>query len=343
MLDFVQRNSWSTFWNLLLLSKNIVYQSLLGFRRTGATPRDVENVEQRGDTREQPSNDTNISRESFHVTIEERRLTGGQSDNAKLLKIGIFAAVYLLDNAVVRKVPRGNACEDALPIIREAMVYSIIGKHPRIAECLSLGRTDFVDTRYYSNGDLAAFVSNRANNLDRDLRRKWFRQIIEAVNLIHEHNIIHSDLALRQFFLDDNLDARLGDFNSAQCPGHSALGYEKASHCLPRDYEAPNSVASDLFALGSTLYELSAGKAPYSELYWTDPQNHAHSSDHTVIRARIQHEQQVDREIENLYRNQKFPDVNGLWGENIILGCWKGTITTSGEAVNLCLELENTS
>lgn len=49
-------NSWSTFWNLLLLSKNIVYQSLLGFRRTGATPRDVENVEQRGDTREQPSN-----------------------------------------------------------------------------------------------------------------------------------------------------------------------------------------------------------------------------------------------------------------------------------------------
>lgn len=37
-------NSWSTFWNLLLLSKNIVYQSLLRFRRTGVTPRDVENI-----------------------------------------------------------------------------------------------------------------------------------------------------------------------------------------------------------------------------------------------------------------------------------------------------------
>lgn len=179
-------------------------------------------------------------------------------------------AVYLLDNIVVRKVPRGNACEDALPIIREAMVYLIIGKHPRIAECLSLGRMDFVDTWYYSNGDLAVFISNWANNLDRDLWRKWFWQIIEAVNLIHEHNIIYLDLALRQFFLDDNLDICLGDFNSAQCPGYLALGYEKASHCLLRDYEALNSVASDLFALGSTLYELSVGKVLYSELYWTD-------------------------------------------------------------------------
>lgn len=49
-------NSWSTFWNLLLLSKNIVYQSLLRFWRTGVTPRDVENIKQCEDIREQPSN-----------------------------------------------------------------------------------------------------------------------------------------------------------------------------------------------------------------------------------------------------------------------------------------------
>lgn len=47
-------------------------------------------------------------------------------------------AVYLLNNIVIRKVPYSNMCEDALPIIREAMVYLIIRKHPRIAECLLL-------------------------------------------------------------------------------------------------------------------------------------------------------------------------------------------------------------
>lgn len=54
--------------------------------------------------------------------------------------------IYLLNNIVIRKVPCGNACEDTLPIIREAMVYLIIGKHPRIAECLSLRQMDFVNT-----------------------------------------------------------------------------------------------------------------------------------------------------------------------------------------------------
>ena len=237
-------------------------------------------------------------------------------------------------------MPRSNSYEDAQPILRESMVYSVLGKHPRIAECFSLGRTDVVDTKYYSNGDLAAFVFNKTEQLDFDLQNKWFQQIIEAVKKIHEHDIIHSDLALRQFFLDDNLNVRLGDFNSSQLPGHMALGYEKASHCLPRDYEAPNSVTSDLFALGSTLYELSAGKAPYNELYQTETHKDLHSGDHTVIRARIQREQLADLEIENLYKDQKFPDVSRLWGGSIMLGCWKGTITSAWEALELRKKLD---
>ncbi|KAL2866154.1 uncharacterized protein BJX67DRAFT_372804 [Aspergillus lucknowensis] len=39
-------------------------------------------------------------------------------------------------------------------------------------------------------------------------------------------------------------------------PGHPALGYEKASYCLPRDYKIPNTILSDIFALGSILYKL---------------------------------------------------------------------------------------
>ncbi|PYI07110.1 kinase-like protein [Aspergillus sclerotiicarbonarius CBS 121057] len=316
---------WSTVWNLIALPISVASQFWLWLGRV-----------------EGPSIDTNTSTSSnpFHITVEEHRITVPPG-NGKLLKIGIFAEVYLKDDAIVRKVPRSNTHEDSQPILREAMIYSILGKDPRIAECLSLGQTDFVDTKYYSNGDLAAFISDQIDKLDFDLQRKWFRQIIEAVNIIHKHGVIHSDLALRQFFLDDDLNARLGDFNSAQYPGHVALGYEEASHCLPRDYEAPNSVTSDLFALGSTLYELSTGKTPYSELYQTNSQDHLHSGDHSVIRARIQREQQADQEIENRYRNQKFPDVNGLWGESIILGCWKGTITTAEEALNICVELEN--
>jgi hypothetical protein len=60
---------------------------------------------------------------------------------------------------------------------------------------------------------------------------------------------------------------RPGGSNSSQCAGYVALGYEKASHCVPRDYALPNTEASDIFALESTLYDLVTGEAPYRKLY----------------------------------------------------------------------------
>jgi hypothetical protein len=54
---------------------------------------------------------------------------------------------------------------------------------------------------------------------------------------------------------------------------------------------------SDLFALGSTLYELVAYKSPYNELYHVEMEDVMYSSDHTVIQDRVQREQQVGFEI----------------------------------------------
>lgn len=178
--------------------------------------------------------------------------------------IGGFAEVYLLERETIRKLPHNK--ENLLPLIREAMIYNHIDAHPRIAECLSRGSdsVEYVDIKYYPYGDLASYCQK--NLITSGLQAKWFHQILEAVVACHSFGVIHSDLALRQFFVDDNLDLRLGHFNFSQCAGHPALGYEKASHCLPRNYDLLNTESSDIFALGSTLYELVAGKPPYSEL-----------------------------------------------------------------------------
>ncbi|KAH8427407.1 uncharacterized protein LDX57_005122 [Aspergillus melleus] len=254
-----------------------------------------------------------------------------QSTNQKLLLIGIFAEVYLVDDKIIRKAPRSPSREDAEPICREAAIYSILGDHPRIAQCLPSGHSDYVDIQYYPRGDLVTYC--RGTKISPDLQAKWFQQIIEAVAVIHRYGIIHSDLALRQFFVDDDLNVRLGDFNSSQYPGHLALGYEKASHCLPRDYEMPNTVASDLFALGSTLYELIVGSPPYQELYPIESQDVLQSSDHAVIRARVQRQHLADAEVEERFRNQLYPDVSGLLGGEVILACWRGEFSSAEEAL----------
>ncbi len=262
--------------------------------------------------------------------------TTEQPSDHNLISIGIFAKVHLLDGTVVRKVPRSKSQEDAQPILREATIYTILGDHPRIAQCLSLGETDYVDVKYYPNGDLVAYFQKNNSSITSSLQLKWFQQIIEAVDKIHEHGVIHSDLAMRQFFVDDDLNARLGDFNSSQYPGQAALGYEKASHCLPRDYEESNTVISDLFALGSTLYELITGKALHSELYSVESEAVMRSSDPAVIMARIERGQRVDGRIEQLYSRQVFPDVSCIFGGDVIMGCWKGEFSSAKETLIRC-------
>lgn len=75
----------------------------------------------------------------------------------------------------------------------------------------------------------------------------------------------HSDLRLDQWLLDNDMDARLSDFNGSGynaraalgLEGSKALGHKESSYYLPRDPTTDNRNESDLFALGSVLYELN--------------------------------------------------------------------------------------
>ncbi|MCJ1348241.1 hypothetical protein MMC31_006472 [Peltigera leucophlebia] len=156
-----------------------------------------------------------------------------QPSDKNFVSISGFAKVYLLDGTIVRNVLPSKSLDAHL----SPKGLNLSAQSSRIAQRLSQGRTDYVEIKHYPNGDLVAFLVD-------------YRPT-------HVYGVIHSDVALRQFFAYDELNPRLRDFNS----------FEKAPRCLPMDYEVLNMVVSDLFALGSTLYELIAKKTSYSELY----------------------------------------------------------------------------
>lgn len=148
-----------------------------------------------------------------------------------------------------------------------------------------------------------------------DLKR-WAYQMIESVAYIHSKGVRHSDFRLDQWLVDEDLNARLSDFNASGfddqldlgLKGKPAQGLEIVSHCLPRDPEADNTVESDLFALGSTLYELLAGQTPYKG--------------------------QSDELIESLFWKGEFPSTDGLLLGDIIMGCWKREFSSPKDILN---------
>ncbi|KAF2769159.1 hypothetical protein EJ03DRAFT_374689 [Teratosphaeria nubilosa] len=243
---------------------------------------------------------------AYQPDMESPRFTVPRDVKAELLMIGSRSSTYRLGQVVV-KVPRidteaeitqGNAKATAI----EANVYKILGTHDRIANCLYISPTkDMIMLDFYQYGNLKDYVAYHGPTQ----LRKWAKQMIEAVQLVHSKGVRHSDIRLDQWLLDSEMNARLSDFNASgydECPafglhGEKAIGDEAPSHFMPRNSSGDNSIRSDLLALGSALYEIEQGSSPF-----------AGADDETITRR---------------FALREFPSVSKLTLGCIILGAWE--------------------
>jgi len=138
------------------------------------------------------------------------------------------------------------------------------------------------------------------------LRSRWIRQIAETVAFVHSQGILHADIACNNIFLDDQQNTKVGDFAGASIDGEEARGCYDDGYSHPRDDAAGVSVRSEVFALGSTFYEIMTGAKPY--------QGH-----------------QI-HEVEEAFRQERYPDLSSLpaYG-HIIERCWKGDYSNVDE------------
>lgn len=239
-------------------------------------------------------------RPKSQLTSSKRRRSHNELEQPcqqNIIGVGQFTIVHKINNKVVRKVPSDKTYVYSMSAIEiEGRIYSHLGEHERIARCLNWG-DDFVDLQYECNGDLETFL--KQNPLTSDTKYRLARQAVEAVVFIHGKDVVHSDLSARQFLVDEKLNIRLSDFGGSSLQGSDALVMENATHFLPRDEDSPNSVQSDLFALGSTIYEIFLGKRPYEGM--------------------------EDEEIQRLFSDKVFPTLDGIGDQkwrNIVLKCW---------------------
>lgn len=166
---------------------------------------------------------------------------------------------------------------------------------------------------YQPNGDLDSYLRDSndsdAARVDLATRAKWAVQAAQALASLHDKQIIHADVAPRNFLLNDGLDLCICDFAGSIVPGGpvetGAPGPRYQAAPWGRDY-VPTE-ADDLFALGSVLYTIMSGEEPYRDL--------------------------PEAEVQRRFRAAAFPETGGLVYGSVIEDCWHGRLATAQAVV----------
>lgn len=153
--------------------------------------------------------------------------------------------------------------ENIRDIAREADIYRRIGPHERLVRLTSHSSRGLV-LEYMANGDVKTYLQKHdTESIPMSLKLKWAYQTAEAVNILHSNGIIHCDIKPRNLLLDVDLKIKMIDFSDFSMGGSKQSACEATCSHLPRYWKSPSTVTIDLFALGSTFYEIFQGSSPY--------------------------------------------------------------------------------
>uniref|UniRef100_A0AAY4A3G7 Serine/threonine-protein kinase PLK n=1 Tax=Denticeps clupeoides TaxID=299321 RepID=A0AAY4A3G7_9TELE len=101
--------------------------------------------------------------------------------------------------------------------------------------------------------------------------RYYLRQIISGLKYLHNKGILHRDLKLGNFFVNENMELRLGDFGLAA--KLETAEQRKKTICGTPNYLAPevlnrqgHGTESDVWSLGCVMFTLLCGNPPFETL-----------------------------------------------------------------------------
>lgn len=199
----------------------------------------------------------------------------------KLLGQGTFAKVYHARNIVtsqsvaIKVIDKDKIFKVGLmdQIKREISVMKLV-RHPNIVQLYEVMATKtkiYFVLEYVKGGELFNKVAK--GRLKEDAARKYFQQLVSAVDFCHSRGVYHRDLKPENLLVDENGNLKISDF------GLSALAESRRQDgllhttCGTPAYVAPEVISRkgydgakvDTWSCGVILFVLMAGYLPFQD------------------------------------------------------------------------------
>ncbi|XP_045771070.1 serine/threonine-protein kinase BRSK2 isoform X1 [Maniola jurtina] len=197
----------------------------------------------------------------------EKTLGKGQTG---LVKLGVHCVTG--KKVAIKIINREKLSESVLmKVEREIAIMKLI-EHPHV-----LGLSDVYENKKYlylvlehvSGGELFDYLVKKGRLTPKEARR-FFRQIISALDFCHSHSICHRDLKPENLLLDERNNIKIADFGMASLqPAGSML----ETSCGSPHYACPEVIRgekydgrrADVWSCGVILYALLVGALPFDD------------------------------------------------------------------------------
>ncbi|CAN0919752.1 CBL-interacting serine/threonine-protein kinase 5 [Linum grandiflorum] len=145
-------------------------------------------------------------------------------------------------------------------------------KHPNVVELKEVMATKskiFFVMEYVRGGELFAKVEK--GKLDEDVARKYFQQLISAIDYCHSRGVSHRDLKPENLLLDENGNLKVSDFGLSALPEQIWNDGLLHTQCGTPAYVAPevlrkkgyDGAKADIWSCGVILFVLLSGYLPF--------------------------------------------------------------------------------
>ncbi|XP_076755257.1 testis-specific serine/threonine-protein kinase 3 [Xylocopa sonorina] len=150
-------------------------------------------------------------------------------------------------------------------------------KHPNLIRFLQAIETThrvYIIMEYARNGSLLDMI-RRDTFIDEFRSRRWFRQLLEAIDYCHGRGVVHRDIKCENLLMDQNYNIKLSDFGFArgQMKPKNGVAPLSETFCGSYAYASPEILKgvpylpqlSDVWSMGVVLYAMVYGRLPFDD------------------------------------------------------------------------------